>query len=85
MRGDIKHEVPYFLSGEYQLTPANIRPQADRDLDRLLKVKKAEGYIEALNDLRRGLKTCNSFTLVSIEPAVRNLLLKAEYYSEAAK
>ena len=53
--------------------------------DGLLKIKKAEGYLEAVADLRRGLKTCNGFALVSIEPAVRNLLLKAEHYSELAK
>ena len=81
----MKHPIPHFLRPDYRLEEANIRSKAERDMDKLLKVKKAEGYLEAVNDLRRGLKTCNMFALASIEPAVRNLLLKAEHYSELAK
>ncbi len=33
----------------------------------------AEGYAMALTDLMQGLRGCNSFALVSIEPAVRQM------------
>ena len=81
----MKHPIPHFLRADYQIPEANIRSKAERDMDKLLKVTKGSGYLEAVADLRRGLKTTHPALLVLIEPAVRNLLLKADYYSELAK
>ncbi len=40
----MKNPIPDFLRPDYPLTPANIRPQADRDVDRLLQVAEDKGY-----------------------------------------
>ena len=46
---------------------------------------KAEGYAECLQDLVTSLKGCNSFALVSIEPAIRKIQYKAKALVQEAK
>ena len=47
-------------------------------------VIRAEAYTECLQDIVEALKTCNSFALVSIEPAVRKIQAKAKQYCKEA-
>jgi hypothetical protein len=47
------------------------------DLDPLLRAKYAEGYLRAIIDLCHELRDVNQFALMSIEPAVRKVQLKA--------
>ena len=53
------------------LAPAIVEAVIGRDhLDHKLR---CEGYEVALTDLMQGLRGCNSFALVSIEPAIRQM------------
>jgi len=47
-----------------------------------LRLAKSEGYAEALADLVQGMKSVNSFALISVEPTVRRIQLKAKELSE---
>jgi hypothetical protein len=71
----------------FRKSPSSDPAVAAQERTRLARISansKAQGYAEALEDLTESLKDCNTFALVSIEPAVRRLQRKAVLYAEGA-
>ena len=82
------HPIPEWLrTGRTQPNDATLsRTKADRELDNLERLRKAQGYTEAVDRLRRGLAKCPSPALLELlEPYLRDVLLGYEMYSEEAK
>lgn len=78
-----KESVPvpeWFREGRSRPLDATLgRVKSERDFDLYGKLQYARGYLEAVNDLRKGLAKCReSMFLLLMEPYLRDVLLKAD-------
>ena len=81
----MKYKIPEFLKHptiNQMLTDAML---SKAHAEQAVAVIRAEAYTECLQDIVEALKTCNSFALVSIEPAIRKIQYKAKLYAQEAK
>ena len=70
--------LPFLRPSTKKTTPvASVIPdvvlQAIKDKHNHEHSIRADGYEMAMTDLMQGLRGCNSFALVSIEPAIRQM------------
>lgn len=59
--------------------PTLVKVKSEKDLELYGKLQYARGYLEAVNDLRKGLAKCReSMFLMLMAPYLRDVLLKAD-------
>jgi hypothetical protein len=70
----------WFREGRHQPPDATLgKVKSERDLELYGKLQYARGYLEAVNDLRKGLAKCReSMFLTLMAPYLRDVLLKAD-------